>query len=179
MAKVTGPLFSLDARGSVGKSIVFSFWNGANYVRSRVIPANPQSDGQAEVRTKMGSIGKNNKAILPTGTLATQVIAVTPGTQSWMSYLASTMAGLAFAFFDAQKTAYGVSAKKAKFDTEAAGIPLSNFELGYGAYGAVTGGAQLYICAAAAFALGLAIAPVAPDDMTDPQIEAFAAAYSA
>ena len=46
MAKVSGPLFGLDARGQVGKAIVYSFWRGINYVRQHVVPANPNSDGQ-------------------------------------------------------------------------------------------------------------------------------------
>lgn len=50
MAKVSGPLFSLDARGQVGKAIVFSFWKGVNYVRQHVVPANPQSTDQTAVR---------------------------------------------------------------------------------------------------------------------------------
>ncbi len=50
MAKVTSPLFSFDARGQVGKAIVFSYWKGINYVRQFVIPANPQSADQVAVR---------------------------------------------------------------------------------------------------------------------------------
>jgi len=50
MAKVSGPLFSLDARGSVGKAITFSFWKGINYVRNRVVPNNPQSALQTAIR---------------------------------------------------------------------------------------------------------------------------------
>lgn len=50
MAKVTGPLFSLDARNSVGKAITYSYWRGINYVRSRVVPHNPQSADQTAIR---------------------------------------------------------------------------------------------------------------------------------
>jgi len=51
MAKVTGPLFSLDARNSVGKAIVYSYWRGINYVRGRVIPKNPNSTEQQAIRS--------------------------------------------------------------------------------------------------------------------------------
>lgn len=51
MAKVTGPLFSLDARGSVGRSIVYSIWKGVNYLRRHVVPQNPNTDDQIVVRT--------------------------------------------------------------------------------------------------------------------------------
>jgi hypothetical protein len=50
MAKVTGPLFSLDARQSLAKAIVYSYWRGLHYVRTRVVPRNPQSTGQTAIR---------------------------------------------------------------------------------------------------------------------------------
>lgn len=48
--KLTGPMFSLDARGTIGSAITFSFWKGINYARARVIPNNPKSDEQMAVR---------------------------------------------------------------------------------------------------------------------------------
>lgn len=50
MAKVSGPLFSLDARGQIGKAVVYSFWKGVNYVRQHVVPNNPQSTDQTKIR---------------------------------------------------------------------------------------------------------------------------------
>lgn len=50
MAGVKGPLFSLDASGSVGDAIVFAKWKGRNYVRRHAIPSNPKSVGQVSVR---------------------------------------------------------------------------------------------------------------------------------
>jgi hypothetical protein len=50
MAVVKGPLFSLDASGSIAKSIVFSKWRGRNYVRRHAIPSNPRSGLQLGVR---------------------------------------------------------------------------------------------------------------------------------
>jgi len=43
VVRVTGPLYSQDASGTIGKAIVFSKWKGRNYVRKHVKPANPQS----------------------------------------------------------------------------------------------------------------------------------------
>ncbi len=51
MVKVTGPAMSMDASGSLGKTMVFSKWKGRNYVRSLVKPANPKSGGQVGVRS--------------------------------------------------------------------------------------------------------------------------------
>lgn len=50
MVRVYGPLFSLDASGTIAKGPVFSKWKGRNYVRVRVIPSNPQSGGQVGMR---------------------------------------------------------------------------------------------------------------------------------
>lgn len=53
MAGVKGPLFSLDASGSIGDSIVFSKWKGRNYVRRHAIPSNPKTVGQVAVRVML------------------------------------------------------------------------------------------------------------------------------
>lgn len=50
MARVKGPLFSMDARGSIGKTLVYSIWKGINYVRRHSIPSNPKSAAQVSFR---------------------------------------------------------------------------------------------------------------------------------
>ena len=50
MPRLTGPLFSLDARQTLGKTIVYSAWKGLNYARMRVIPYNPKSPYQTGIR---------------------------------------------------------------------------------------------------------------------------------
>lgn len=50
MVKVFGPMMSFDASGTLAKTAVFSKWKGRNYVRNRVIPANPQSGLQTGMR---------------------------------------------------------------------------------------------------------------------------------
>ena len=49
-ARVQGPLFSLNASGSIGKAITYAAWKGRNYVREWFIPENPQSTTQVNVR---------------------------------------------------------------------------------------------------------------------------------
>lgn len=58
MAKVTSPLMSLDASGSIAGAITFSKWKGRNYVRQLVIPANPRSAGQQATRAALGAGGR-------------------------------------------------------------------------------------------------------------------------
>lgn len=50
MAKVTGPLLSLDASGSIANTMTFSRWKGINYVRQRVIPTYSNTAEQMAVR---------------------------------------------------------------------------------------------------------------------------------
>lgn len=58
MVKITGPMFSLDASGSIGKTITFSKSKGRNYVRTLVKPSNPKSGGQVGVRQMFSFLSK-------------------------------------------------------------------------------------------------------------------------
>lgn len=188
MAKVTGPCFSLDARNKLGDAIVYSYWKGVNYVRTRIIPKNPKSDDQAQARLFMGCVGKNNKMIesLSQGdtgdsVLYTQILAKTPTDQSWMSYFAKTQIGLVAANILAARSAWTAldAPTKLLWTTAAATIPITGFDIGYGVVTPITGGEQLFISATGGWLLGLAIVPADPSDMIEAQINAFAAAYLA
>lgn len=48
---VTGPCFSLTARGTLAKTVTYSVWKGIAYAKEWFIPANPQSANQTNVRT--------------------------------------------------------------------------------------------------------------------------------
>lgn len=50
MAKLTGPLLSMGARGSLGKTMVMSKWRGVAYARQHVVPTNPNTLAQQTVR---------------------------------------------------------------------------------------------------------------------------------
>lgn len=50
MARVTGPLFSVSASGTVGKAFTFGIWKGIQYVREWFKPANPKTAKQVNVR---------------------------------------------------------------------------------------------------------------------------------
>lgn len=55
MAKITGPMLSLGASGSIAKTLVASKWKGRPYMRQHVIPANPQSVAQSLTRNAFSS----------------------------------------------------------------------------------------------------------------------------
>ncbi len=186
MSKVTGPLASLDASGQFGKTIVYSKWKGRNYGRLKVTPANPQSNDQAEARLYLGCVGKTNKMVecLSKGdsgdsVLYTQILAKTPSDQSWMSYFAKTQLGIANANIKAFRLAYTAlgSAAKTLWGAAAATIPVPGFDIGYGTVDPIPAGEALFIAAAAGWILGLAIIPQDPSDMTESEIDAFAAAF--
>lgn len=50
MSKLTGPLFSLRAAGTIGETLTYASWKGVQYVRTRVMPNNPNTANQQEVR---------------------------------------------------------------------------------------------------------------------------------
>ena len=53
MSKITGPLMSLGASGSVGGTITFAAWKGRPYARMLVKPANPKTAAQTAQRAMM------------------------------------------------------------------------------------------------------------------------------
>ena len=99
MAKVTGPLMSLDASGTVANTATFSKWKGRNYVRQRVIPMNRQTDAQQTVRSVLGTIAKACSAVLTATKDSLKVgsqffvdaVATAIAGQSWISSLQKTL----------------------------------------------------------------------------------------
>ena len=51
MVKLSGPMFSLEASGTIGKTLTYAKWKGRAYARQRVIPTNPRSAGQTGMRS--------------------------------------------------------------------------------------------------------------------------------
>jgi hypothetical protein len=153
MAKVTGPLMSLDASGTVGKTAVFSKWKGRNYVRLRVTPTNRQTDPQQDARIKTGSVGRSmsivTKPIAPN--LGSQFYldakVKAPAGQSWVSYSIRTIIGSAFSTFDDDATDFaGITAPNdGYYTTNADDAGLADFSIAKtGTVSLITKGEQLY-----------------------------------
>jgi hypothetical protein len=153
MAKVTGPLMSLDASGTVGKTAVFSKWKGRNYVRLRVIPMNKQSTDQQDARIRTGSVGRSI-SVVPVPKLAllgsdfyVAALAAAPAGQSWASYTIRTCLGSGFSTFDDVADAYAAvnPTNQGYFATSAATAGLNDFAIAkVGAITSVTAAEQLY-----------------------------------
>lgn len=112
MAKVTGPLMSLDASGTVANTTVFSKWKGLNYVRLHVTPINRNTAGQQAVRSIIGTLAKACAAVLTIymdsadpavgSPFFTAAVAIAPTGQSWISYLQKIM----YSVFGSKVTSY-------------------------------------------------------------------------
>ena len=50
MAKVTGPLFSMSASGTIGDAVTYGTWKGIPWARVWFKPENPQTAKQVNVR---------------------------------------------------------------------------------------------------------------------------------
>lgn len=114
MAKVSGPLMSMDARGKYGNTLVFSGWKGRPTVRQLVIPTNPQSQSQQDARNRVRTAGAaqrfaNLSVQLGDGRLVTDkaaIHAVTPSGQAWNGTLVDAMIGAGGLTYDAAQAAW-------------------------------------------------------------------------
>jgi len=58
MAILTGPLMSLDARGTIGKTITYSKGKQRHYAKMRPVPSNPRTGSQLYIRLMVGYLTK-------------------------------------------------------------------------------------------------------------------------
>jgi hypothetical protein len=101
MAKVSGPLMSMEASGKYGGALVFGKWKGRAIVRKLVIPANPHAQGQEDARNRLRVTGLiqsfvNNtelKAPAQTALDKDRIKAQTPAGFAWNGYLVDQIIG--------------------------------------------------------------------------------------
>ena len=132
MAKVSGPLMSMDASGAFAGSIVFGKWKGRNVVRQLVTPANPQSELQTNVRNAMRVLAAGQhfasattlKRSGETLTDQAELISLAPAGQAWNGYLVKSGIGAGLINYTAAETAYNAltGAQKTAYDTAAAAL---------------------------------------------------------
>lgn len=168
MAKVDGPLFSLEARGKIGDAIVFFPWKGRHVVRQWLKPTNPQSALQGYVRASMKAIGKFISKILSISAgdgidslVYADATSSADAGMNWNAWLgggflaALQVAGAfqtsAFTDFVEEYSSSINSTVKSAFDTEAATLGLEAFTMGYGYTTEIPAGLQLYMGAVACY----------------------------
>lgn len=134
MAKVIGPLFSMDASGAFGGALVFGKWKGRNVIRQLVTPANPNSADQETSRNAMRVLGAcqrfaNLTALKGAGRTLTdkeELIALAPAGQAWNGYLIKSAIGAGAVNYTAAAAAYAALTapqKQAWVDAAAALVP--------------------------------------------------------
>lgn len=142
MAKLSGPLFSLQAGGQLAKTLVYSRWKGISDVRSYVIPANPRSSGQT---TQRGYFGDAVAEWHTLGLTADDVEAWNRGAnnaprpQSGFNYFVGTLINLLVSGLSTVQTAMGFSggisdsgSGQVDFTVEEGGAAVScTFKWGY------------------------------------------------
>lgn len=130
MAKVSGPLMSMDASGGFGGTLVFGKWKGRPTVRQLVIPANPQSAGQTVARNRVRTTGQAQKQVglstqIKTGQTLTEkalLMAAAPSGYAWNGFLTDSMIGAGGLTYTAGQAAYAAltASEKTAWDTAAA-----------------------------------------------------------
>lgn len=132
MAKVSGPLMSMDASGSFAGSIVFGKWKGRNTVRQLVTPSNPQTLAQTAVRNAMRVLAAGQhfakatslKRSGQTSTDKQLLTAAAPSGQAWNGFLVKSGIGAGQINYTAATAAYTAlsNANKTAYDTAAAAL---------------------------------------------------------
>jgi hypothetical protein len=159
MAKVTGPLMSMSASGTVGDTITF---DKRGFVRQRVIPANPQTDEQGNTRQKLLAV---QKALAVMGAAVIALVkAIAPVSYRWNSYLLQQSLGPGSSAYDASVVAFNALTADQRDDWDDAAIAAGIVQQGitYATDAAVRPGLALFVVARALFALGINVGDGAP-----------------
>jgi len=157
MAKVTGPLYSMSASGTIGKAMVFFGWKGINVVREWLIPKNLKSADQGDVRIVFGGVGQSTRCIgiedetHTASPFALDARLCAPTGQTFVSYMVQFLIKTYMpdaTAFEAIYTAFEAHAQKAIFTAQALILELADFDIAYkGTAHVFSKGMQLYMLA--------------------------------
>jgi hypothetical protein len=152
MAKVTGPLHSDTASGTFNDTLTY---DKRGYVRVRVIPANPQTAAQGDVRQKLLAVQKALSVIGATPIAQLKLLA--PISYRWNSFALQQAVGPLSANYDAYMATYAAltGGQKTSWEGEGATAGLVDQHVVYATDAAVTDGAALFIISSMLFALGI------------------------
>jgi len=170
MAKVSGPLLSIEARGKIAEALVFFPWKGRHLVRQWLKPANPKRDLQGYVRCALKIIGKAIARIQNLGDptpvasyLYTKLTSLAPASLPWNAYFAKQVledlksaGSFKTGSFTDMSALYSTHSNVAAFSTDATLLLLSDFIFDYGYTTSNDAGFLLYMAAHAAQKLQIA-----------------------
>ena len=181
MSKVLGPLLSLSASQTFGKTLTYGNWKGVNTVRLKSNPSNPKTINQMTNRGFFAAGGKIAKSSSPTEALATYLRTVTPAQQSYVSYLVSQAMGPSYATALATQTAYllvGNATIKGYFDDAAGQAGVQPVNIGSETYEQKSAGLVLAIAWAGAVAAGFTGVGTVFASLTEANVFAFTEALT-
>lgn len=130
MARVTGPLMSMEASGTIGQTLTFANWVGRQYVRRWTRPANPQTAGQMVQRNAFSVIGvgvsQASKCLqVNSDTTKTDEQAFrdkAPSGMRWNGYIQKALTGSGAAGYNAAKAAWNALSDQSQWETTAGGL---------------------------------------------------------
>jgi hypothetical protein len=192
MAKVDGPLFSVEARGKIADSIVFFPWKGKHVVRQWLKPTNPESTTQGYVRAALKAIGLWVKQVMSKSDgdavdskVYTLNTSKAPAGVNWNAFAAQgfldrlqSAGTFVVASFTALVAAYSTlgAAVLTAFKTNATALGMADFAFTYGYTTTIEAGCQLYFGALGCYYNSLlASAPynTIPDSWAASDVNAF------
>jgi hypothetical protein len=151
MAKVTGPLYSLSASGKIANAMVHFPWKGLAVVRQWLKPTNPRTENQGDIRLILGGLGRATKPAADGKTYQTKALECAVAPDTWVSALVKYLAKNYMhdgASFESQYSEYAAHTAKSEFDTKAAALGLTDFDISYkGTTHKFVAGLQLYMTA--------------------------------
>lgn len=151
MAKVTGPLFSVEATGKVADALVYFPWKGRHVVREWLKPANPKSADQGDIRLICGALGRACSPIHKTSVVADDVRLYMATGNTWVAEIVQYMVKNVIndgTEWDALHAVYAGHTAKASFDSEAVALNLAELDIIYkGAASKAEPGMILYLAA--------------------------------
>lgn len=130
MARVTGPLMSMEASGTIGKTLTFANWVGRQYVRRWTRPANPQTIDQMDQRNAFSVVGvgvsQANKCVqVNSSTTKADEQAFrdnTPSGMRWNGYIQKVLTGSGAAGYNAALAAWNALPDQSQWETTANGL---------------------------------------------------------
>jgi len=167
MAKVDGPLFSVEARGKVADSIVFFPWKGRHVVRQWLAPTQPHSTKQGYIRAAANAVGRavskiwsKSQGQAVDSVLYQHLTNTVPAGLNWNAWYcqgflkrlqsAGTLITASFTALVVQYSSLATAVLTA-FKTNATALGLSDFAFSYGYTSNIEAGCQLYFGAVAQY----------------------------
>ena len=173
MAKVVLPCLGIEARGTVGKGIVYSNYLGDTRARAWSKPRDPKSAGQTRDRSYFMAAAHFSKFVAQDSELSIAIRGVVTEAVPWAGYLIGILIGLGNATIEAALSAWDEAGNVDLWTSYADLWRVEDKKHPLAEIDTITGGEILFVGANAVHQMGISYAPAAPADMSDGEVDAF------